>query len=167
MILILIGLLLIFIPLPIPLRGDDVILLLDYMPHWLGYALILWGLARQKESSNRTTGMVMSVAAILASGAIWGMLLTGVVVSFPLVEIFQLLLTYYILVWCEEQEEMGQSYHIGRFRMSWYALVGARVASVVLGAVMASLSFVWAGAALGTGLFYTWTFFQLQSMVER
>ena len=137
MIQILLGLVLIFLPLPIPRVGNEVVLILDYMPHWLGYALILWGLARQEESSNRTTGMVISVGAALASGAIWGMLLAGTVVPFPLVEIFQLMLTYYILVWCEEHKEMGQSYYVGRLRMSWYALLGARAASVVLGAVMA------------------------------
>ena len=166
MILILIGMALIFLPLPIPIPVIEAgaVLFLDYMPHWLGYALVLWGLARSASSPSRGSAMAVAAGSILVSGVVWVVLMMGTVVPFPLTEIFQVLLTYYIMLWCEEQAEMEDSYYIGRLRLSWYALVGSRVAAIVLGTVMVSLGWMWSVAAIVAGSFYTYTYFRLRTL---
>ena len=159
MIAILIGLLFIF--LDVNIGG------IHYTPHWIGYALVLLGLARQAESPERNSALAVSAASILAGGALWVAALFGYGMAFPLPEILQLFLTYRLLVWCEAQEEMGESYLISRFRMTWYALAAARVAATVLGVFMPPQGWVWSAVAFVAGLVYTYTFYRLSTMVER
>ena len=159
MIAILIGLVLIV--LHVPVGG------INYVPHWAGYILVLWGLSRHAEGENRGSAMAVAAASALLSGALWIAALFGYGMAFPLDELLQLLMTYQLLVWCEGLEELAESYLIGRFRMSWYALAGARVAAIVLGAFMPPLGWVWSVAAFLAGLFYAYTYFRLQTMVER
>ena len=159
MILILIGL--IFVIIPISIGG------INFMPHWLGYVLMLWGLSRRPDSQGRGSAMAVAAASAVASGALWIAGLFGYGMAFPLDELLQLFMTYQLLVWCEGLEELEESYLISRFRMSWYALVGARVAAIVLGAVMPPLGWVWSAAAFLAAAFYTYTYYRLQATVER
>ena len=159
MIAILIGLIFVFVN--IYLGGINV------TPHWLGYALILWGLSHRPDSEGRGSAMTVAAVSALASGVLWVAGLFGYGMTFPLGTILQLLLTYHLLVWCEGLEEMGQSHLIGRLRMSWYALAGASVAAVVLGAFLPPLGWVWSAAAFVAAVFYTYTYFRLSAMVER
>ena len=167
MIQILIGLMLIFIPIPIPRFVGALVLLIDYMPHFLGYVLIFWGLSRSVDTPSRGSAMAVAVASAVASGALWVAGLLGYGMTFPLPALLQLFVTYQLLVWCEELKEMEQSYLIRRFRLSWYALLGAQIAAIVLGAFLPPLGWVWSAVAFVAALYFTYTYYRLQSMVER
>ena len=159
MIIILIGLVFIIVNLNI--------LGINFMPNWLGYLLIFWGLSRCPDSEGRGSAMAVAVASALASGALWVAGLFGYGMTFPLGALLQLFTTYQLLVWCEGLKELEGHYLLGRFRVSWYALVGASAAAIILGAFMPPLGWVWSAAALVAAAFYTFTYYQLQTMVER
>ena len=168
MILIFLGLILIFVPVPILQNSEVGYLFMDYMPHFVGYALVLVGLTRQRGGENRSSALAVAASAILGSGAVWVYtLVTSNGVSFPVIEFLQAWMTYCLLRWCEGIEEMGQSYHIGRLRMSWYAVAGSHIAAFVLNLADPFMGGLWSVVALGAGVVYTYTFFRLQAMVER
>lgn len=150
---ILVGLLFIFVS--VKLGG------VNYTPAWLGYALVLWGLARSPESPGRGAGMSVALAAAVLSAAQWVAGLFGYGMAFPLELILQLLVSYRLLVWCEELEELDGGYLMGRFRMSWYALVGAGAAAFVLRTVLPPLGLAWSVAYLLAAAFYIYTFYRL------
>lgn len=150
---ILIGLLFIFISITI---GG-----INYTPAWLGYGLIFWGLSGNGDSAGRGSAMAVALAAAVLSAAEWVAGLFGYGMAFPLGLILRLFMSYRLLIWCEELEELDGGYLMGRFRMSWYALVGASAAAYALGLVVAPLGWAWAVAAFLAAMFYTYTYYCL------
>ncbi len=150
---ILIGLLFVFISVTI---GG-----INYTPAWLGYGLIFWGLAGSGESAWRGSAMTVALAAAVLSAAEWAAGLFGYGMAFPLGLILRLLMSYRLLIWCEELDELDGGYLMGRFRMSWYALAGASVAAYALGLVVPPLGWAWSVAAFLAAMFYTYTYYRL------
>ena len=150
---ILIGLLFVFIAVTI---GG-----INYTPAWIGYALIFWGLSGSVDSAGRGSAMTVALAAAVLSVIEWAAGLFGYGMAFPLGLILQLLMSYRLLVWCEELEGLDGGYLMSRFRMSWYALAGASVAAFALGWVLPPLGWAWSIAAFLAAMFYTYTYYRL------
>ena len=138
---------------------------INYIPHWLGYSLICWGLAQTPECPERTPGMAVAAASAILSAALWVAGLFGYGMTFPLDELLALFMTYRLLVWCEGQEALEGAYRLPRLRLSWYALAGTRAAAFLLGFVLPPLGMVWSLAALVAGLVYAVTFYRLLRLV--
>ncbi len=135
----------------------------NYLPHWLGYALVCWGLATAgADNAGRVPALAVGVASAVLSGALWVAGVLGYGMTFPLDELLQLLVTYRLLVWCGQMETLEGSYLLSRFRMTWYALLGARLAAFVLGVFLPPLGWIWSLVAFVVGLVYLYTLYRLQ-----
>lgn len=139
----------------------------NWMPSFLGYALIFFGLRRSWPSDTVSATRIVVLGAALVTGALWVFYLQGNVMPFPLEQGVRLWVTWRLLKWCEEQEEWDWGYRIQRLRMSWYALAGATAAGIVLGAANLAMGMLWSGVSLGTGLYYTYTLYRLARMVPK
>lgn len=176
------GLLLVLIPIPLYLMsgyaGIDPALLTsainvmalnnaNFMPAFLGYLIIFFGLRRSWPSDTISGTRVIVLGAALGTAALWLFHLQGNVMPFPVEQIVRLWVTWRLMKWCEEQEDWDWGYRIQRLRMSWYALAGATAAGIVLGAANLAMGMLWSGVSLGTGLYYTYTLYRLARMVPK
>lgn len=153
MTLILIGLLFIFISVSV---GG-----INFTPAWIGYLLVVLGLARTPDRPGRSTAMTVAAGSAAVSGALWVAGLFGMGFLFPIGAIVQLWTAYRLVLWCEGQEALEGSYHLHRLRLTWYALTGATAASVLLGFLAPPMGWVWSLVAVGAALFYIYTFYCL------
>lgn len=133
---------------------------INFTPAWVGYVLVFLGLGALGECPSLEGSRTIALASAVLSAALWVAGLFGYGMAFPLAPALQVLITYRLLLWCEEQE-LDDGYLIRRFRLSWYALTGATAAGVVLGAVLPPLGFIWTLAAFAAAVFYTYTYYRL------
>lgn len=176
------GLLLALIPIPVYLlsgyAGLDPALLTqvtnvvalnnaNLMPAFLGYGIVFLGLRRSWPSETISATRVIVLGAALLTAALWLFYFQGNVMPFPLEQGVRLWVTWRLLKWCEEQSEWDWGYRLHRLRMSWYALAGATVAGIVLGAANVAMGMLWSGVSLGTGLYYTYTLYRMARMVPK
>lgn len=154
MTLILIGLFFIFIGINV---GG-----VNFTPTWIGYLLVTLGLAKTPECSPRSTAMTVAAGSAVVSGALWVAGLLGWGVGLPIGVIVQIWTAYRLVLWCEEQEALEESYHLRRLRLSWYALTGAAAASVLLGFLAPPMGWIWSLVAAAAAVVYIYTFYCLR-----
>lgn len=131
-------------------------------PAWIGYILVALGLGKTPECSTRATAMTVAAGSAVVSGALWVAGLLGWGVSLPIGVIVQIWTAYRLVLWCEEQEALEESYHLRRLRLSWYALTGAAAASVLLGFLAPPMGWIWSLVAVGAAVVYIYTFYCLR-----
>lgn len=136
---------------------------INLMPAFVGYILIFLGLDEEYECPSLSGSRTLCVAAAIIMAALWVAGLMGYGVAFPIGAALQLLITYRLVVWAEEQgEELGWGAGLLRpFRVSWYALAGGTLASVILGWANAMLGAVWAVASVGAMVWYIVRYYKL------
>lgn len=134
---------------------------IDITPAWVGYLLVLLALAKAPDSPSRSGGMAVSVGSAAVTVVLWVVGLLGYGIAFPLAATAQLWTTYRLVLWCEEQEVLEESYHLRRLRLSWYALAGATVAAWVLGLLAPPMGWLWSIVAFGAAVVYIYTFYRL------
>lgn len=154
MTLILIGLLFIF--LSVNVGG------INYTPAWIGYLLVVLGLARTPDCPGRAAGMSVAAGSAVVCGILWVLGLFGNGVTFPVELAVQVWTAYRLVIWCEEQEALEESYHLHRLRLTWYALTGAKAAAFLLGLLAPPMGWLWSVVAVGASLFYIYTFYSLR-----
>lgn len=154
MTLILIGLFFIFISISV---GG-----INFTPAWIGYILVVLGLARTLDCPGRSTAMAVAAGSAVVSGALWVLGLFGRGFLFPVGAIVQIWTAYRLVIWCEEQEPLEGSYHLRRLRLSWYALAGAVAASVLLGFLAPPMGWIWSIVAAAAAVVYIYTFYCLR-----
>lgn len=131
-------------------------------PAWIGYILVVLGLGKTPECPTRSTAMAVSAGSAVVSGALWVAGLFGWGISLPVGAVLQLWTAYRLVLWCEEQETLEESYHLRRLRLSWYALTGATAASVLLGFLAPPMGWIWSIVAVGAAVVYIYTFYCLR-----
>lgn len=134
---------------------------IDCTPAWVGYLLILLALTKAPDSPSRTGTMAVAAGSAILTAALWVVGLLGYGIAFPLGAIAQLWTSYRLVLWCEEQSALEESYHLRRLRLSWYALAGATVAALVLGMLAPPMGWVWSIVAFGAAVVYIYAFYRL------
>lgn len=148
-----IGLLFIFIS--VSLNG------VNLTPAWVGYILVLLALAKAPDSPSRSGGMAVAAGSAVLTAVLWVMGLMGLRLALPLGAAAQLWTTYRLVLWCEERQDLEESYHLRRLRLSWYALAGATVAALALGLLAPPMGWVWSLVAFGAAMVYLYSFYRL------
>lgn len=133
----------------------------NFTPSWVGYILVLLALAQAPDSPSRSGGMAVAAGSTVLCGVLWVLGLLGMHLGLPLEAAAQLWMSYRLVLWCEEQEALEESYHLRRLRLSWYALAGATVAALALGLLAPPMGWVWSIVAFGAAVVYIYTFYRL------
>lgn len=136
---------------------------LNLIPAFVGYILIFLGLDEEFECPSLAGSRTIAVASAILSAAMWVVGLLGYGMAFPLGAILQLLITYRLVLWAEEQapDQNWDSVQKRRFRLSWYALAGTTAAVIILNRVSMGLGMVWAVAGIAALIYYIYTFYKL------
>lgn len=134
---------------------------INFTPSWVGYILVLLALAKAPDSPSRSGGMAVAAGSTALCGVLWVLGLLGIRLGLPLGAAAQLWMSYRLVLWCEEQEALEESYHLRRLRLSWYALAGATVAALALGLLAPPMGWVWSIVAFGAAVVYIYTFYRL------
>ncbi len=137
---------------------------INYTPAFVGYLLIFLGLGEGWDTPSRSGSRTIALGAAVLSAVLWGAGLFGYGTVFPVEATLQIVMTYRILRWCEEQEDWEWGYRIQRLRLGWYALTGSRVAAFALGLTSPMLWLVWSVAALLATGYYIFTFYRLRRL---
>ena len=133
----------------------------NLLPTFVGYILIFLGLDEEYECPSLSASRTIAVASAILMAVVWGAGLFGYGMTFPLGAILQLLNTYRLVVWANEQaEDQGWgSVQIQRFRTSWYALAGAVIAATLLSWV--GMALVWGVVAFAAAIYYIYVYYGL------
>ncbi len=136
---------------------------INLMPSFVGYGLICAGVNEEYECPSLNASRTIAFASAIIMGGQWVAGLFGYGMTFPIGSILQLLNTYRLVVWAEEQaEEQGWSAaQTRRFRMSWYALAGTIAAAVILRRFNTIMALTWTAAATAAIVYYIYTYYKL------
>ncbi len=137
---------------------------INFTPAFVGYLLIFLGLGEGWDTPSRSGSRTIALGAAVISAVLWGVGLFGYGTMLPVEATLQIVVTYRLLRWCEEQEDWEWGYRIQRLRLAWYALTGSAVASFVLGLTNIMLWLVWSVAALLAAGYYVFTFYRLRRL---
>lgn len=136
---------------------------INVLPDFVGYILIFLGLDEEFECPSLAGSRTIAVASAILSAVMWVVGLLRYGMAFPLGAILQLLITYRLVLWTEEQapDQNWDGVQTRRFRLGWYALAGTMAAVILLNRVSMGLGMVWAVAAIAAVIYYIYTFYKL------
>lgn len=137
---------------------------INYTPAFVGYLFIFLGLGEGWDTPSRSASRTIALGAAVLSAVLWAVGLFGVGIVFPVEPTLQIVVTYRLLRWCEEQEDWEWGYRIQRLRLGWYALTGSTVAAFALGLTNIMLWLVWSVAQLLAACYYIFTFYRLRRL---
>ena len=137
----------------------------DMIPAFVGYILIFMGIAKGKECpSKKITGYIAAAGAFV-TGGLWLADIFGGNIPLPIGLVFQLLITYRLVLWVEETvEDKGRA---GMFRKSWYVLAAGVLATPLLSLMESRLSLIALLIGLGAAIYYIYVYYQIWREVER
>ncbi len=152
----------IFIGLLLILCGLD-LFRVNYLPTFVGYILIFLGLDEEYECPSLSGSRTICVASAILMAVVWGAGLLGYGLTLPVGATLQLLCTYRVVVWAEQQgEELGwEAGQLRPFRVAWYALAGTVIAAVVLSRLSFGLGLVWTAASVAAAVYYICVYYKL------
>ncbi len=137
---------------------------INFTPAFVGYLFIFLGLGEGWDTPSRSASRTIALGAAVISAVLWAVGLFGYGTIFPVEATLQIVVTYRLLRWCEEQEDWEWGYRIQRLRLAWYALTGSTVAAFALGLSNAMLWLVWTVASLLAAGYYIFTFYRLRRL---
>ncbi len=135
----------------------------NLMPSFVGCCLICAGVSQEPECPSQNATRTIAFASAIIMGAQWCAGLFGYGMTFPIGVILQLLVTYRLVVWVEEQGEARSwdSAQTRRFRMSWYALTGTTAAALILSRVSPLMALTWAVVGTAAIVYYIYNYYKL------
>ncbi len=135
----------------------------NLMPNFVGYSLICAGLNEEYECPSLNASRTITVAAAIPMAVVWLAGLFGYGMTFPIGTILDLLVTYRLVLWAEEQgEAQGWSgVETRRFRVSWYAMAGTVAATTVLRRVSTFMALPWAVVGTAAIVYYIYNYYKL------
>lgn len=148
---------LIFLFLDLNLQG------INLMPSFVGYIFIFLGLDEEYECPSLNASRTIAFASAIIMGGQWVAGVFGYGMTFPIGAILQLLMTYRLVRWAEEQaeEQNWSGAQTRRFRVSWYAMAGAVIAAALLNWLSPAMGLVWSVVALAAVIYYIYAYYKL------
>lgn len=134
------------------------------LPPFVGYILILVGMGEERECPSRQTTNCIAAAGALVMGILWFWSLFGTGISLPIGMVFQLLITYRLVLWAEELTAGGES--VEQFRQCWYVLTVGILLSL-LGFFVSWLYLVALLISIGAAACYIYDYYQIWKELKR
>lgn len=138
---------------------------LDILPVFVGYILVAHGLKEKGEYPSVKTTRTISVVAAVITGLLWALEIVGVGIPLPIGALFQLLVTYRLILWVEELA--GEGIRVAAFRRSWYVLLAGVLVSLLLGLLGNELSIVALLIGLAAAACYVYTYYRMWKELEQ
>lgn len=136
---------------------------LNLTPAFVGYILIYLGLGEAEECPSTQTSRMIAAAGAVVDGVLWVLGAFGAGLPIPLGAVFQLLVTYRLVVWAEELASL-RSWETGRvekFRAGWYALAISGTVAAALNFVLSNLTGIALLAFAVSAVYYTYTYYHI------
>ena len=132
---------------------------IDLLPVFVGYILIYQGVRQERECPSGKTTCYIAVAGAIVTGLLWLWGILGGDFPLPVGMVFQLLITYRLVLWVEELTVGGK--RVTRFRQSWYVLTAGVLLSLLLGLLKSALSLVTELVGLGAAVYYIYNYYRI------
>ena len=136
---------------------------LNLTPAFVGYILIYLGLGEAEECPSTQTSRMIAAAGAVVDGVLWVLGAFGAGLPIPLGAVFQLLVTYRLVVWAEELASLRgwETGRVEKFRTTWYVLAISVVLSLVLALLGTDLAFAALLAFAVSAVYYTYTYYHI------
>ncbi len=136
---------------------------INLLPEFVGHILIFLGLNEEYECPSLNASRTITVAAAIPMAVVWIAGLFGYGMAFPIGTILDLLVTYRLVLWAEEQGEVQgwSGAETRRFRVSWYAMAGTIAATTVLRRVSTFMALPWAVVGTAAIVYYIYNYYKL------
>ena len=132
---------------------------INILPSFVGYILIFQGLRRERECPSGKTTEYIAVVGAVTTGILWLLSICEIGIPLPIGAVFQLLITYRLVLWVEELTAGGD--RVIRFRKSWYVLIVGVILGQFLALLGSYLSLVSLLVGLGAAVYYIYNYYRI------